>query len=73
MKFNKIIVSPFSTNVIDLIGLDYLFTPDGSTIKVEKPMLEFCIYLDGELSLKTSGNLEASAHLNKLECGRIEA
>jgi hypothetical protein len=62
-----IIVSPFATNVLDLIDTPLINASGNHTI-VRRPGTTFQIYVLGTLMYETDDNIRASYYLNALDC-----
>lgn len=58
-------VSPYATNVLDLINIP-LKDFDGREIIVRRQYMDFVIYIDGKEYNRTNDNLSASYMLNQL-------
>ena len=63
---NIIIVGPFWTNVIDLVGRDDLVTKNGGKITIIHGY-RFTVLVDGKEIYYGDDNLQASAALNSVE------
>lgn len=68
-EFSPIRVSPYATNVLDLVGREDLVTRSGIPVTVRRDMYGFFILDIGKLHLETPDNLEASFILNSHETG----
>jgi hypothetical protein len=65
-------VSPFRTNVLDLIGREDLVTRDGRKVSVRRESDRyFIITVDGQERARTDDNLAASYCLNSIETGAM--
>lgn len=68
---HKINVSPFATNVLDLVGRTDLVTPTGIKVTVTRDMLDFVVTIGDERMYCGGDNLSASYTLNQFEVGII--
>lgn len=68
-KHCPINVSPFATNVLDLVGRQGLCTPDGRAISVSRSSSDFVVRVEGEAPFTTPDNIVASRFLNSFEVG----
>lgn len=62
-------VSPFATNVLDLVGRSDLFTPNGIKVTVKRDMMDFVVIIGDERMYCGNDNLSASYTLNQFEVG----
>lgn len=61
-------VSPFQTNVLDLVTRPALVTGKGEAVMIRRSMSgEFVILVAGHCSFTTYDNIEASRYLNSFE------
>jgi hypothetical protein len=71
-NFSPINVSPFFTNVLDLVGREDLVTPYGSSVTVERSGNGFRItyaVIDGQRTMEAGDNISASFILNSVDGG----
>jgi len=70
MAWYRINVSPYATNVLDLVGAEDLSTRDGKPVRVAREGSDFVVYVDGQERSRTDINTSASYVLNMLDVGR---
>jgi len=61
----QINVSPFATNVLDLVGKD-LMTMDGYPVTVSRDGMDFVVKINGSKHYQAADNLNVSYCLNTL-------
>ncbi len=66
---NVINVSPFATNILDLIDKP-LVSEDGRNVVVRREGSDFVVYINGEQAYDTDDNLNASFYLNCMNVSR---
>ena len=71
LHHTPIVVAPYATNVLDLVGRQGLCTPDGRKIEVKRSMIDFMCEVEGEKVFITPSNLVASRFLNSYEVGTM--
>ena len=72
MNFKRIDVSPFTTNILDLIDSPGLVTKDGTSVFVSRTMRgDFVINIGGEITV-TDSNTYASGILNNAVVGMLQ-
>ncbi len=59
--------SPYAHNVLDFIDVK-LVSQDGREGTVKRHGMDFAIYIQGELTVRTPSNTQASYVLNQLGC-----
>jgi hypothetical protein len=68
-RWYEINVSPFRTNVLDLVDRDDLVTQDGRKVEVRREYRDFVVIVDGKERVRTDDNLAASYCLNQVTVG----
>lgn len=61
--------APYATNVLDCVGREDLFTPDGRKVTIARYGMGFQIHVLGDAPYYTDNNLSASYYLNMREVG----
>lgn len=61
----QITVSPYRTNVLDLIDKP-LISPNGSEVIVRRSMSGFVLWIDGKEDMRTDDNLKMSLRMNMI-------
>lgn len=62
-------VSPFATNVLDLVGRDDLQIPSGHVVSISRHGTHFVVSIGGTRLLESDDNIAVSNFLNRHEVG----